>query len=679
MAAGISYAYEQVNYFLKQCWMPLLIVCGLTALITLGVHTSMKWTVKTTIKAKAQDAALAWASHFNAEFTELSAIVERGALSEGQQEVVRAAIKFSEVHSFTVFDMTGALIYSTDYGVVLSPSERSESAFANKVLNSETPIIEIINRTDPNGDQSVYVQAYVPAVGIDGTTIGVIGLFLDKSESAAVYTRVMTAFGWVLPALCALLYAIPSLAYVMKREQAHARTRRVALLSRFDQLTGALNRHTMTQESRKMFVDRGNLELVGVFFLDIDKFKTVNDEYGHEYGDAYLQFISSVILSNLRPDDLVGRMGGDEFVMTLRRVNLQTMQEIGKRILLDAREPFEYKGRTMQTSVSIGYYLAERSVSRQDALHAADLALYHAKAIGRNTMVEYFPELDTAMIRRREIERRMRDAIKNDQFQVVFQPITTPKENAIVGFEALLRLDGQDGTPISPTEFIPIAEESGLIQQIGIFILRDAVTNAKTWPDHVFVSVNLSPAQFKQGDLVKNVADILRELEFPAHRLEFEVTEGLLMGDEQRVSDQLIGLKQMGISIAMDDFGTGYSSLGYLWKYNFDKLKIDRVFLEGLDFDRERYRQIIETIVILGHQMGMTVTLEGVETAHHHEMLRELACDQFQGFYFGKPMTAKQALQVLSGAKDTDVTEQPLFQFSCGLGGFSRQASTIFA
>lgn len=615
----------------------------------------MKWAVKSTIKAKAQDATLAWASHFNAELTDLATIVEQGALSEGQQEVVNAAIKYSEVHSFAVFDASGILIFSTDYGVVSNPSGQTKNDLALTVVNSEEPIIEIIQRPNPLGDPSVFVQAYVPAIGKDGRTIGAVSLFLDKSESAAVYTRVMTAFGWILPALCAFLYAIPSLAYVMKREQAHARTRRVALLSRFDQLTGTLNRHTMTQESRRMFVDRSSFELVGIFFLDIDKFKTVNDEFGHEFGDAYLQFVSSIILGNVRNEDLVGRMGGDEFVIALRKIKRETMQEIGEKILRDAREPFEYKGRTMQASLSIGYYLAERSVSRQDALHAADLALYHAKATGRNTMVEYFPELDKAMVRRREVELQIREAIRDHNFQVVFQPITGPHGSAIVGFEALLRLNGQDGAPISPTEFIPIAEESGLIQQMGTFILRDAIRNAKTWPDHVFVSVNLSPAQFKQGDLVKHVADILYELDFPASRLEFEVTEGLLMEDEQRVSDQLLGLQQIGISIAMDDFGTGYSSLGYLWKYDFDKLKIDRVFLEGLDFDRDRYSQIIETIVILGHQMDMKVTLEGVETERHHEMLRELDCDQFQGFFFGKPMPADQALRAVNGKFDGDV------------------------
>ncbi|WP_187428190.1 hypothetical protein ROLI_003260 [Roseobacter fucihabitans] len=640
---------DQTMSVFKRYGMPLLFVCSLTALILIGVHAGMAWAVQKIVMTKSENVALNWATHFNAEMIDAIDIAERGSLSDNQQRVVDAAIEFSEIHSFAVFDINAELVYSSDYGVVKRQSDRNPDVHAQRVLGTGSPFIDIFSHPSDTENPDVFAHVFVPAFDTDGRAIGVIGLFMDKTESAAVYTKALSLFAWVLPALCAFLYALPSLAYVIKREQAHARTEKVALLSRFDQLTGTLNRHTMTHESKQLFANRGQLENVGVFFLDIDTFKGVNDEYGHEFGDAYLQFISSVILNNVRSDDLVGRMGGDEFVITLRKVSREKMREIGENILKDARAHFEYKGRTTQASVSIGCYLAEPSVSRKDALHAADLALYHAKATGRNAMVEYFPELDIAMLRRREIEARMRDAMRDQEFETVFQPITSPQNKKIVGFEALLRLYGNDGAPIPPSEFIPIAEESGMIEQIGAFILRDAVLNAKAWPEDVFVSVNLSPAQFKRGDLVSLVADTLQELDFPARRLEFEVTEGLLMADEQRVSDQLVGLKQMGISIAMDDFGTGYSSLGYLWKYSFDKLKIDRVFLEGFDFDKNRYGQIIETIVTLGHKMGMKVTVEGIETQGHQEMLDHLDCDQYQGFHFGKPMPADQALRALAG------------------------------
>lgn len=648
LATDTFFSSDRPDSFFKRSQIPFLFVCGLTAIILLSMHATMKWAVRTTIEANSEHAAMIWAAHFNAELYDLDTIVEQGALTIGQLEVVHAAIEYSDIYSFSVFDPQGILIYSTDYGVVKTPTPKHQNLNARGVARSGNSLIEIINRPSATGDPSVFVQAHVPAIGDDGNIIGVIGVFMDKTQRAAVYTKVMTLFAQILPIVCAALYALPSLAYVLKREQAHARTKRVALLSRFDQLTGALNRHTMSSEVKPRFEARKAGEVIGVFFLDIDKFKSINDEYGHEFGDAYLQNIASILINNVREGDLVGRMGGDEFTVAVPKATSADMERIGNRVLEAARQPFEYKGTTIQSSVSIGYHLSPEGETPQSALHAADLALFHAKVSGRSRMVQYFPQLDSALVRRREIEARLREAMEHHEFKSVYQPIVDPKDKSVVGFEALLRLNGNDGNPISPTEFIPIAEETWLIQKIGMYVLRDAIKNAKSWPDHVFVSVNLSPAQFRQGDLVEQVYNILTEFSFPASRLEFEITEGLLMADEHRVSEQLVGLKQLGISIAMDDFGTGYSSLGYLWKYDFDKLKIDRVFLEGFDFDRERYREIIETIVVLGHKMGMAVTVEGVETESHSAMLDQLACDYYQGFYFGKPMTSDQALQTLA-------------------------------
>lgn len=616
----------------------------------------MEWAVNTTIKANAENTAIHWASHFDAELQELGTIVERGTLSESQQEVVNAAIDFTEVYSFFVFNPQGGLAFSTDYGVITPPAEQGKNDKAQAVLRSGMPLVEIIPRPGGADNPIVYVEALVPALGVDGFPIGVIGLFMDQTESAAVYTNVMSVFGWIIPALCAVLYAFPALAYVMKREQVHARTKKVATLSRFDQLTGALNRQTMSVEAKGRFATRQLDELIGVFFVDVDQFKSVNDEFGHEFGDAYLQNIASLLMKNVRKGDLVGRMGGDEFVVALPKATSADMEQIGNRVVEASRLPFEYRGTTIQSSVSIGYHLSPHGETPQSALHAADLALFHAKATGRSKLVQYFPQLDTAMERRRKVEARLREAVAQGGFEIVFQPIMDANCNTIAGFEALLRLNGKDGEPIPPAEFIPIAEEIGVIHEIGTFVLGNAIKSAQTWPEHVFVSVNLSLAQFRQGNFVEHVANILSELNFPPSRLELEVTEGLLMADEQRISDQLIGLKKMGISIAMDDFGTGYSSLGYLWKYDFDKLKIDRVFLEGFDFDQEKYGQIIKTIVIVGHQMGMKVTVEGVETASQYEMLDQLACDHYQGFYFGKPIPANQIWEILGNSSNCDTS-----------------------
>lgn len=628
--------------------LPLVILCVLTGAVLFGVSSLIERAVDRIIRADAQHTASIWAQHFNSTLKDVDALRAQGELSAQQQDVVDSATSYSNVYSFLFFDLDGMLVYSSDFGIADTEVEKNFNPESFEVAITQTPHLEIIERAQPAGRTKVLVQAYVPALNSEGDVIGVISLFFEKSEYAQSYRAIMTWIGIALPLLSAALYAAPSLAFLAMREKAHARARRAERLSRFDQLTGALNRYTMSVESNDVFETRQPHSRTGVVFLDVDKFKSVNDEFGHEFGDAYLHHVTAIMMENVRQTDLVGRMGGDEFVIVLPDVKSSVMKHIARRILKSARAPFEYNGRTIKSSLSMGYILADDTMSAKDALRAADLALYHAKSTGRDGAVEYFQELDTAMIRRRDVEARMREAVKTNEFETYFQPIVKPSDHSVLGFETLLRLKSATGQPIPPNEFIPIAEETGIIHDIGCLTLRNAIAAAKTWPEDVFVSVNLSPAQFSSGTLVDYVSRILAEYNFPAHRLEFEVTEGLLISDEQSHSDQLVGLKSLGVSIAMDDFGTGYSSLGYLWKYDFNKLKIDQVFLEGLDFDQNRYREIIETIVALGHKLGMTVTVEGVESKAQADILDLLQCDHYQGFLFGKPMPANETLAAIS-------------------------------
>lgn len=630
---------------------PLAALVGFVCAIVFGVHLLIDRAINQAIKSHADMDAMTWAGELNANLLASDGALSSGMLTEDQKAVIDAAIKYGNVYAFIVYDTKGRMVYSSDYGAPDPGTDRPVNETAQEVVTSGASNVQVLQRMSPAGDQSVFVDALVPAKGQDGRVIGAVQVYLDKSEIATFYHSFLDWIGLLLPVVCAVIYVVPSVAFVMKREQAFSRGEDVRQLSRYDALTGALNRHTMSTEAKKRFADRGQDTQIGVFFLDIDKFKTVNDTHGHEFGDAYLKHIASILIASVRETDLVGRMGGDEFVVCFPDACLDLLERVGQQMMHAANQPFEYKGKTIQGSLSIGAHLADPDESGPEALHAADLALYHAKSTGRNKMQVYFKALDTALLRRCEVEARMRQAFDRNEFEVHFQPLSKPSDGSIIGFEALLRLNGTDGAPISPTEFIPIAEETGMIQALGMRTLRQAIETAKTWPDDIFLSVNLSPAQFQKGDLVTEIEALLTELDFPTGRLELEVTENLLMADEERVSAQLVGLKRMGISIAMDDFGTGYSSLGYLWKYDFDKLKIDRVFLEGFEFDNLRYREIIETIVTLGHKMGMQVTVEGVENEAQTEMLDEFACDQYQGFLIGKPMPAAQALATINAER----------------------------
>ncbi|MBW4709368.1 EAL domain-containing protein [Roseobacter sp. YSTF-M11] len=633
---------------MRKCAISLAVLATFTGLITLGVHLLVDWAITETIKKHAEMSAVKWAEEFNENLPASGDLLAGQSLTAGQQSVIESAMNYGHVYAFIVYNTDGRAVYSSDYGVSSSVADQPVNKTALAVVASKNSSIDVVQKVSPTGSQSVFVDALVPAKDETGTVIGAVQLYLDESEPAAFYTSFLDWIALLLPILCAIIYIVPAFAFILKREQAFARTKWVHHLSRFDTLTGALNRHTMSTECKERFADRATNRKIGVFFMDVDKFKTINDTNGHEFGDAYLKHIASILISSVRDIDLVGRMGGDEFVIAFPDATHELLDTVGERILQEARKPFEYKGKTIQGSISIGSHLADLDEDGPGALHAADLALYHAKTQGRNTLQWYFRELDTAMIRRCAVEARIRDALRDDAFETHFQPLTDAANGSIVGFEALLRLNDADGHPISPAEFVPIAEETCMIQEIGMKALRQAIEAAKSWPEHIFLSVNLSPAQFASGDLVDDVQALLDALDFPAGRLELEVTESLLMADEDRVSAQLHGLKRMGIAIAMDDFGTGYSSLGYLWKYDFDKLKIDRVFLEGFDFDPVRYREIIETIVTLGHKMGMQVTIEGVETELQTDMLKDFACDQYQGFLFGKPMPADQALAAVS-------------------------------
>lgn len=651
MAAEILPTQAETGSFLRKSIYPLAAMVAFVCAIVFGVHLLIDRAIDQAVKSHAEMDAMTWAGELNANLLESDGALTSGMLTEGQKAVIDAAIKYGNVYAFIVYGTKGQMVYSSDYGAPDPGADRLVNQTALEVVVSGTSNVQVLQRTSPAGDQSVFVDAFVPAKGQDSRVVGAVQVYLDKSDIATFYHSFLDWIGLLLPIVCAVVCVVPSFAFVMKREQAFARSEDVRHLSRYDALTGALNRHTMSTEAKKRFLDREENARIGVFFLDLDKFKSVNDTHGHEFGDAYLKHIASILISNVRATDLVGRMGGDEFVICFPDACLDLLESVGQKMMDEANQPFEYKGKTIQGSLSIGAHLADPDESGPEALHAADLALYHAKSTGRNRMQVYFKALDTALLRRCEVEARMRDALEKDEFEIHFQPLSKPSDGSIIGFEALLRLNGADGTPISPTEFIPIAEETGMIQTLGMRTLRQAIEAAKTWPEDIFLSVNLSPAQFQKGDLVTDIEELLTELDFPAGRLELEVTENLLMADEERVSAQLVGLKRIGISIAMDDFGTGYSSLGYLWKYDFDKLKIDRVFLEGFEFDNVRYREIIETIVTLGHKMGMQVTVEGVENETQTEMLDEFACDQYQGFLIGKPMPAAQALETISAER----------------------------
>ncbi len=416
--------------------------------------------------------------------------------------------------------------------------------------------------------------------------------------------------------------------------------REVSFLAHHDALTGLLNRAQFTDRLKQAVA---KLERYGspfaILYMDLDKFKFVNDSRGHLIGDRLLTEVGKRIRATLSDADTAARLGGDEFAIILNNdCDVGYASALASRLIDKISEAYHLDEEIISIGVSIGIALAPINGTRPDQiLRNADLALYRAKAEGRGAYRLFEAQMDSSMRERRMLELELRQAIKNGEFVLHYQPLVSADDNRPTGFEALMRWDHPIRGVVPPIEFIPIAEFSGLIQQIGDWAIQEACAAAACWPGDMVVAVNISPKHFQLSDIISVVRKALADSKLPPQRLELEITESLLIQRPEEVVAKLSELKALGITITMDDFGTGYSSLSYLMKFPFDKIKIDRSFVKACTEDNAA-RDILRTIAALGKSLKMRVTAEGVETFEQVEFLREIACNQLQGYFFAKPL-----------------------------------------
>jgi diguanylate cyclase (GGDEF)-like protein len=425
---------------------------------------------------------------------------------------------------------------------------------------------------------------------------------------------------------------------------------RIEFLAHHDGLTGLANRVLLDDRLTQALAHakRGNKQ-VAVLALDLDHFKDVNDSLGHAAGDSILIQAAERLLSVVRAGDTVARVGGDEFVIVhTDAAQPQGAVEVARRVIEAMSQPLEFAGQPVQigTSVGIAIYPADGDAA-SSLLKFADIALYRAKADGGGAFRLFEQGMDLRLRDRHELEQDLRRAIGSDQLTLVYQPQIASASGKVTGFEALLRWRHPVRGPIPPSVFIPIAEESRLIGELGAWTLERACSAARGWPEEIRVAVNLSAAQFQNSRLPDQVAEILHRTGLPAARLELEVTETLLIDDPQETHSALSKLKEMGVRIALDDFGSGYSSLSYLHRYPFDRVKIDQSFIQSLGNDPSA-RSIVHTIIGMARTLNLDVVAEGIETEQQLSILQSQQCAEVQGFLLGRPMAVDGIGQFLS-------------------------------
>ncbi|MCZ4344610.1 GGDEF domain-containing phosphodiesterase [Devosia neptuniae] len=605
---------------------------GLVAVIQHGVGVA------------AEREAVQWAQYLTDETPDLESLLQADNPDQDQLSAVLSLSQVSDVFRFELFNQQGdAVVWAaqSDDGAMAHGAHPHQTPHIGGHLDTVQQILAeggiasfIHDETADATEPKYFIEAYTPIVSGE-QVIGVAIVYVDKTAMYRQFTSSAIQYSIAMSALFAVILAVAYFLIAYLRERQKTAKRSIEYLANFDTVSGLLNRDAFFKTAS--LASKANC--VAVLYADVDNFKSTNDVFGHQTGDAFLRHVGEAIARGIGETGVASRIGGDEFVAVIAADSPQAILAVVDRVQQDVKLPLRTGGVTVTGGISVGVYMVpDTTVSVADCLHKADMALYQAKADGRGLHKVFNQALEATVARRQKVEKAVRQGYDLDLFTLEFQPLLDQTSNLCVGFEALLRLTDEDGERIPPDEFIPVAESIGEIERIGTWVLKTAMAQAAAWPDDLFVSVNLSVRQFESQELPELVSELLAQTGLPATRLELEVTESLLMHDTDKIGRQLADLRTLGVSIAMDDFGTGYSSLGYLWKFGFDKLKIDRSFIMGLADSRGQASDVLDAIIALGHRLHMVVTAEGIETEEQAEILSAMSCDQMQGFYFGRPM-----------------------------------------
>ncbi len=595
------------------------------------------------LNSDATQSARDWAGFLAANVPDLEQVAGGEQPSTSSLAFFEATRKAGQVFRYVIFNREGYSQLLSDHSRIAQVDLSTFSREAAQAAATGNTVVDV-KTSSSNNRPAYFAEAFVPVI-VNGRPVAVVAAFVDETENREQFRQDFLLAAAALCLLTTLSFAIPAIAWYRRTQEKQQADRRIRYLAHHDVLTGLTNRARLIERLERSFDLLPSLGTqVAVHFIDVDRFKEINDSLGHDGGDFLLKTIGERLRATIRVDDLVARLGGDEFVVIQSHVTgREQARDFANRIRAALSAPMHYLQQEIAVTVTIGVAIAPADGKTPvRALKSADLALYAGKAAGRDCVRFFIPEMDETLQTRLKLEKIIRDAVTNDGFVLHYQPIFEMNGNRLIGYEALARLPAPDGSLIPPATFIPAAEEMRLIDKVGAWVLHEACRAAATWPKELTVAINLSPTQFESGALVETVATALKEAGLEAHRLELEITETLLLRNSERTMAQLRGLKTLGASIVMDDFGTGYSSLSYLWQFPFDKIKIDRSFMHNFEISGRDVETVVKSIIALGRELRMRVTVEGVETTKQADFLYDADADQVQGFYFGLPIPASE-------------------------------------
>ncbi len=619
------------------------IFAGMLCILLGGTWAVVNATTGHLLYENATSTARSWAQYLASNATDLEQIAAGERPSIESMAFFHHSQKSDQVFRYEIYDRHGFSLLVSEHdrvGLADISEFNSDAARAGKTGQAVVGTREGVGPEQP----SFYAQAFVPVLA-NGRVIAVVAAYVDQTEQHNSFNATFLKAAAALCLLTGLSFGVPTIAWYRRTKEKQIADRRVRFLAHHDALTGLANRAYLLEQLEKALailpVRRGSLAL---HFIDLDRFKEINDVLGHDAGDFLLRTVAERLRAVTRIDDVAARFGGDEFVLVQTGiVDKREAEDFAARLVSAVTAPMMLKDHEIVTTASVGVALAPADgTDPERLLKSADLALYKSKADGRNRIQFFVPEMDAALQTRIAMEKAIRDAVLHERFVLHYQPVFEVSSRQLTGFEALVRLPAPDGSLIPPATFIPLAEDMRMIDKIGTWVLREACRAAAAWPEPLTVAVNLSPAQFETGRVSTIVAAALEEAGLAAHRLELEITETMLLGNSEAIMMELESLKAMGVAIVMDDFGTGYSSLSYLWRFPFDKIKIDRSFMQGFDVRGGDAETVVKTIIALGRELHMRVTVEGVETAEQATFLDRINADQVQGFFFGRPMCGSE-------------------------------------